>query len=356
MIKNKFFKKITISLSLLTFVFAGVLLFSVNQIEAKTYKVKVGNKTVYVRTAHGSKYAKQKAQKAFKSGKLLSSCRNVSYKCHWCRPNPPVRNNDLCPNIPGAQKSIPVGYELINGQCLQDRCLNINGFQADVPTGYVDVGGGVCQLSSDFSVSCSASKNIVKTGEDVAFTATPFNNNGSVNFVWYDGVNTSGSGNSQNSSGPVVIRKNYSSEGNQRVTVVATDSSGNRAQRTCGVAVSDSEDVDDDMINDGLLDLDGDGLPDIDLTANPNAPDITATVDLQIDRTLTNTTCKLTWSSQNAIECFLINKAGLNEKISLNGTKDVQPGEYSVRCYSPTLKITETDTKVCRLNPNIREI
>ena len=358
MIKNKTFKIISGTLLATIILFVGFFVFSSNEIEAKTYKVKVGSKTVYVRTAHGASYAKKKAQKAFKNGKLMSGCRNVSYKCHWCRPvnPPPPQAPDRCPNIPGKQTSVPTGYELIGGQCLQDACTNISGFQESVPDGYQDVGGRICQLSSDFSVSCRAQDPIVKPGETAVFVATPFNNSASVIFEWYDGASSDGNSSSQTSNGPVSITRTYSSEGNKRVTVVATDTSGARSQRTCGVMVSENEDDIDDLINDGLLDLDGDGLPDIDLNATRGA-EITATADLQIDRSLTNSTCKLTWTSQNAIECLLVNKSsGASERVDLNGSRDVSPGEYYLRCISPTLKITETDSKVCRLNFDIREI
>jgi hypothetical protein len=357
---KKLIKIISSAIFLSVILFAGSFLISNQEVDAKTYKVKVGNKSVYVRTAHGAKYAKQKAQKAFNNGKLMSGCRNVSYKCHWCKTvNPPPPNtSDRCPNIAGRQNAVPEGYDLVNGQCLQDACLNISGFQEDVPAGYQDVGGKICQLGNDFHVSCGVQNQIVAPNEYAIFVATPFNSTGNVSFSWYEDDSVTGAPlNTEISNNSVIFRKNYSTEGNKRVTVVATNAQGIKKQKTCGVMVSlDKNNLQDNLddLNDGLIDLDGDGIPDIDL--NANAANTVPTASLSIDRTLTNSTCKLTWSSNNALECFLNSKTSVNEKISLNGTKDVNPGEYFVRCVGSSLKTVETAPVSCRLNPDIREI
>jgi len=53
-----------------------------------------------------------------------------------------LETGDLCPNIRGIQTALPLGYELINGECIPtveaniDLCPNIPGMQATVPAGY----------------------------------------------------------------------------------------------------------------------------------------------------------------------------------------------------------------------------
>jgi hypothetical protein len=55
----------------------------------------------------------------------------------------PLSQPDVCPNLPGYQLTIPVGYQLVSGQCVAtpDVCPNINGIQTTVPNGYQLVGG-----------------------------------------------------------------------------------------------------------------------------------------------------------------------------------------------------------------------
>ncbi len=53
---------------------------------------------------------------------------------------------DVCPNIPGLQTTVPAGYSLQNGQCIQDPvdvCPNIDGLQTTVPSGYI-LQNGLC--------------------------------------------------------------------------------------------------------------------------------------------------------------------------------------------------------------------
>jgi hypothetical protein len=58
--------------------------------------------------------------------------------------NPP----DVCPNIDGAQATVPSGYQKdSSGKCIPiDLCPNIDGAQAAVPSGYVKDGSGNCVI------------------------------------------------------------------------------------------------------------------------------------------------------------------------------------------------------------------
>lgn len=357
--KNNLIKIIIGSTLVFVIALVSIVNFSNNKAEATTYKVNVGSKSVYVRTAHGSAYARTKAQNAFSSGRLSSSCRNVSYSCHWCSPAAPPPPVDVCPNLPGNQGKVPDNYKKVDGKCLPDMCLNITGFQQTVPDGFVDVGGKICQIGSSFFISCSASDMVIAPNEEANFIATPFNHSGKITYKWYEGSNTSGSPlATQQSEDRVFFKKQFSDQGNKIVTVVATDATGVAKQKACGVMVTtDGSDEDDDKKKnkdkDGI-DLNNDGI--LDLTKNGDLLDKDAAVQLAIDRILTNTTCKITWTSTNTLECVLTNTEGLTEKIELNGSKDVPPGQYSVRCFTPSLRIITSDPVTCRLNPDIREI
>lgn len=357
--KNKKITKIISGSIILVAISFGVF-FNINnnQAESATYKVSVGSKSVYVRTSHGASYARTKAQNAFRSGRLMSGCRNVSYGCHWCgaggagggTPPPPV---DVCPNLPGNQGKVPDDYKKVDGKCLPDMCLNITGFQQEIPDGFQDVGGKICQIGSSFFLSCHAQDSIVKTSEEAVFVATPINHKGLVTFQWFADSNNTGTPlTTQKSEDKVFFRKTFADEGNKRVTVVATDQDGNKKQKYCGVMVTNKDES--DLKDKDGIDLNDDGI--LDLNKNGGLLDKDAKVTLNIDRTLTNTTCKLTWTSTNMLECLLTNTEGLSEKIELNGTKDAAPGIYTVRCFTPSLRIVESEIRTCRLNPDIREI
>ncbi len=48
---------------------------------------------------------------------------------------------DVCPNIPGAQPTLPPGFGIVNGSCVQDVCPNLSGVQTQVPLGFGVVNG-----------------------------------------------------------------------------------------------------------------------------------------------------------------------------------------------------------------------
>lgn len=326
-----------------------------NTAEAKQYKVSVGGKSYYVRSSGGPKTAASKARRAVEAGRVGAGCGNVSgsIPSWWSRGGPgggtpPTPPPDVCPNLGGHQSAIPANHRLVGGNCIPDQCVNINGFQESVPSGLRDVGGRVCQINDSFGVFCRANPNPAETGSTVTFVATPFYQaQGDITYVWYQGTNASGSRlRTQTTDDVSSVDVTFSSQGNQRVTVVATDAAGNTSQRTCGVTVAD--DV-------ASLDLDGDGIAD-DLTADGDSGIDDATLELNIDRTLTNNSCELTWNATNVIECFLANTEGKNDKVDFSGSEDVVPGTYFLRCLSHKLNILQTEERVCRLNPDIREV
>ncbi len=56
-----------------------------------------------------------------------------------------VQEIDVCSNLTGVQLALPVGYELIGGDCVKDICLNIDGLQIVLPDGYEESVNQTCQ-------------------------------------------------------------------------------------------------------------------------------------------------------------------------------------------------------------------
>lgn len=234
---------------------------------------------------------------------------------------------------------------------IPDMCPLMPGAQEEVPAGYVVNSAGECVLSDAFQVLCSASPNPIAPGGSTTFTATPFNAEGDVNFRWYDG---SGNFIEQETHGARSrLTRSFADAGIQRVQVRATDENGAEFQRSCGVTVRDPNDP--NAGNNGLIDLDGDGIPDTGLgVTGPLAPP--AELSLTIERTLTNSTCPIEWNALNVLQCYLVNGTGGVEEVALSGTRDVAPGTYWLRCLARrNSTIEETEPVTCRSNLNIRE-
>ncbi len=61
---------------------------------------------------------------------------------------------DVCPNIEGAQGTVPTGLQLLNSECViilpsvasLDLCPNLGGAQTTVPAGYAKNNTGACEL------------------------------------------------------------------------------------------------------------------------------------------------------------------------------------------------------------------
>lgn len=80
---------------------------------------------------------------------------------------------------------------------------------------------------------------------------------------------------------------------------------------------------------------------------------ITATMNPR----LTNTTCKLSWTTENVTECKVYLQNQLVADVLVRGERDVEPGTYTVRCRQ--LKdnaIIQSLPQSCVWNPGVREI
>jgi type II secretory pathway pseudopilin PulG len=74
--------------------------------------------------------------------------------------------SDICPNLPGVQTVVPIGYEVDgSGDCVtsaDDMCPNIDGIQTSVPSGYAVDGGGDCVI--DMCPNISGIQSTVPSG------------------------------------------------------------------------------------------------------------------------------------------------------------------------------------------------
>ena len=48
---------------------------------------------------------------------------------------------DVCPNLSGVQTQVPLGFGVVNGNCVADVCPNLGGVQTTVPRGFRKVSG-----------------------------------------------------------------------------------------------------------------------------------------------------------------------------------------------------------------------
>ncbi|MFA7193536.1 MAG: hypothetical protein WC087_01310 [Candidatus Paceibacterota bacterium] len=103
------------------------------------------------------------------------------------------------------------------------------------------------------------------------------------------------------------------------------------------------------------------------LIIDPNLTD-TSTVDTSIygpgevefslNPSITNTTCRATWSSENVSTCSLYKNGGLLQEVEVSGQLDLTPGRYELRCRElrggGTITVSKEQT--CFLNPDFREL
>lgn len=78
-------------------------------------------------------------------GKNWNTAGQVIWRNNCAAPTPV----DVCPNITGAQATVPTGYEIVNGQCVLiviDQCPNIDGAQATIPQGMIKNDAGQCVI------------------------------------------------------------------------------------------------------------------------------------------------------------------------------------------------------------------
>lgn len=103
------------------------------------------------------------------------------------------------------------------------------------------------------------------------------------------------------------------------------------------------------------------------LIIDPNLTDISTgdtsiygpgEVDFSLNPSITNTTCRGTWSSENVSACFLYKNGGLLQEVEVSGQMDLTPGRYELRCRElrggGTITVSKEQT--CFLNPDFREL
>lgn len=225
-----------------------------------------------------------------------------------------------------------------------DVCTNIDGFQENPPEGYFQGsdsrGRSVCM---DGDMICSVSKNPASVGDGVNFTArTRSNLEG--NFTWFSGSGTSDTSKIIQEDDDVrssTISRTYTDAGVHQVSALFTSEDGDTNSCTVGVTVYD--DLAQDA-NDGTV-----------VFLNPNAP--AGVINLDLDKTITNTTCKATWTATHVVGCQIFNNNEPVEDVGVTGSKDVEPGSYEVRCLQvKNGAVAKSATRVCRENPELREI
>lgn len=72
---------------------------------------------------------------------------------------------------------------------------------------------------------------------------------------------------------------------------------------------------------------------------------------------ITNTTCKLSWTTENVTECKVYQQSQLIADVLVIGDRDVEPGTYTVRCRQlKDNQIIQSLPQSCVWNPGVREI
>jgi hypothetical protein len=80
-------------------------------------------------------------------------------------------------------------------------------------------------------------------------------------------------------------------------------------------------------------------------------------INATVNPRLTNTTCKLSWTTEHVTECKVYLQNQLVADVLVRGERDVEPGTYTVRCRQ--LKdntIIQSLPQSCVWNPGVREI
>ncbi len=243
-----------------------------------------------------------------------------------------------------------------------DSCANAGGTQTEVPRGYVqtrNANGTFNCVPADLGLVCSASKSRLNIGETVTFNGK-VSDTYNANFKWFDGNSVNDEllkqDNNVNSSS---YSTSYNNPGLYIVTVSAENASN--PQQVCKVGVSvgeqfktvplDENSIDEylKILEDNYIDEDGKRYPLI-KTAAPGK------IIFNMDDRLTNTTCAGDWVAENVLKCALYRNNVKVKDIEFTGEADFASGTYQVRCIqSNDGKQIVSETKVCRLNPDVRE-
>ena len=70
---------------------------------------------------------------------------------------------DVCPNLSGVQTQVPLGFGVVNGNCIADVCPNLGGVQTQVPLGYRKV-SGQCVKPPDVCPNLAGAQSKVPKG------------------------------------------------------------------------------------------------------------------------------------------------------------------------------------------------
>lgn len=243
-----------------------------------------------------------------------------------------------------------------------DSCANIGGTQSEVPRGYTqnrNLNGTFDCVPADLGLVCSASKTRLNVGETVTFNGK-VRDGINANFKWFDGNSVADDllkqDNNVNSSS---YSTSYDEPGLYIVTVSAENSAN--PQQICKVGVSVGEQfkevpLDEDSIDeylkileDNYIDENGKRYPLI----KDAAP---AKIIFNLDDRLTNSTCAGDWAAENVLKCSLFRNNVKVKDIEFSGEADFAPGTYQVKCIQANDgRQVSSETRVCRLNPDVRE-
>jgi|GEM_PF-961624 len=226
-----------------------------------------------------------------------------------------------------------------------DVCTNINDMQTDVPSGYFQTfdenGRSVC-LDTNVDMMCSVSKNPASVGDAVTFNATTRSNTRG-DFSWFSGNSTNNPDNLLKKDNNVTsssLSQTLGQSGVYQVSALFNGENGESNNCTVGVTV--------------YPDLIAPDPGSVTVFINPSAP--AGVVNLNLDRSITNSTCKATWTATHVVGCQLFNNNEPVEDVGVTGSKDVSPGSYEVRCLQvKNGTVAKSATRVCRENPDLQE-
>ena len=103
------------------------------------------------------------------------------------------------------------------------------------------------------------------------------------------------------------------------------------------------------ILEDNYIDEDGKRYPLI----KDAAP---AKIIFNLDDRLTNSTCAGDWAAENVLKCSLFRNNVKVKDIEFSGEADFAPGTYQVKCIQANDgRQVSSETRVCRLNPDVRE-
>jgi predicted secreted Zn-dependent protease len=156
------------------------------------------------------------------------------------------------------------------------------------------------------------------------YEATPINNEGgNIAYVWKDQVGTALKTEVTTGKSTYVPDQNFSEA--YQLIVTAIDSSGDTYSKSCIYTPSENQE--------------------------------TPTVSL-IGGGLTNSVCSLSWTTTGVDDCYLVNRSEIKEPVNKNGSLDVSPGLYQLRCSenNEITKVINSDWVQCRQNFSVIEI